>query len=113
RPGSDIASPPRRLDRRTAPAFAMEQGDLDELGNDRAETAGESAAARRHRHFSLYPCGLTVRMIGTFTGLVAFFGLLVLALVYFTLTASLSKHIIERARVMAFNVSDGAPGYLL
>ena len=57
--------------------------------------------------------GLTGRMVLTFTGLVAAFGLVTIALVYFTLSSSLSKHVIERARVTAVNVSDGAPGFLL
>lgn len=57
--------------------------------------------------------GLTGRMVLTFTGIVAAFGLLTIALVYFTLSSSLSKHVIERARVTAVNVSDGAPGFLL
>jgi two-component system sensor histidine kinase VicK len=41
------------------------------------------------------------------------FGLLVVSAVYVTLTFSLRKHILERARIMALNVSDGAPGYIL
>lgn len=57
--------------------------------------------------------GLTGRMVLTFTGIVAAFGLVTIALVYFTLSSSLSKHVIERARVTAVNVSDGAPGFLL
>lgn len=58
-------------------------------------------------------CGLTGRMIVTFTAIIAIFGLLTMATVYFALTASLRKQIIERARIAAVNVSDSAAGFLL
>jgi sensor histidine kinase regulating citrate/malate metabolism len=51
-------------------------------------------------------------MILTFTSVIAAFGALTLVLVYFTLTSSLTKQWIERARVTAVNVSDSAPVYL-
>jgi HAMP domain-containing protein len=57
--------------------------------------------------------GLTGRMIFTFTTIIAMFGLLTIATVYFALTASLRRQVIERARVAAVNVSDSAPGFLL
>lgn len=96
-----------RVETRTPPLFPEETAD------DSLETSGEAGGWRSHRSFALYPRGLTVRMIGTFTGIVAVFGLLVVPAVYFTVAFSLRKHILERARVMAFNVSDGAPAYLL
>jgi HAMP domain-containing protein len=57
--------------------------------------------------------GLTGRMIFTFTTIIAMFGLLTMATVYFALTASLRTQVIERARVAAVNVSDSAAGFLL
>jgi HAMP domain-containing protein len=57
--------------------------------------------------------GLTGRMIFTFTAIIAMFGLLTMATVYFALTASLRRQVIERARVAAVNVSDSAAGFLL
>ena len=59
-----------------------------------------------------YGRGLTGRMIGSFTVIVALFSLLTLALVHFTLTASLRKSALQRARVTAINISNGAAAYL-
>ena len=56
--------------------------------------------------------GLTGKMIFTFTAIIVAFGALTLALVYFTLKSSLTKQWIQRARVTAVNVSDGAPSHL-
>lgn len=64
-------------------------------------------------HFRTYAHGLTGKMMITFTGIVAAFGLTTAVLVYLTLTASLREHAIESAKITAVNVSDGAPGYLL
>jgi HAMP domain-containing protein len=56
--------------------------------------------------------GLTGKMIFTFTAIIAAFGALVLVLVYFTLASSLTKQSIQRARLIALNVSDSIPGHL-
>lgn len=56
--------------------------------------------------------GLTRRLALSFVGVVAGFGLFTIFLVQFTLTASLRRHAIERARVTAVNVSDNAAGYI-
>ena len=45
-------------------------------------------------------------------GIVAAFGILSMALVYFRLASALSEHALQRARVTAVNVSDGASPYL-
>lgn len=71
------------------------------------------APSRVLDHLSYYTHGLTGKMVLTFAGIVAAFGLLTIALVYFTLTSSLSKHVIQRASVTAANVSAGAPAFLL
>jgi HAMP domain-containing protein len=57
--------------------------------------------------------GLTRRLALTFVGVVAAFGLFTIFLVQFTLTASLRRHAIERARVTAVNVADNAASYIL
>ena len=59
-----------------------------------------------------YRYGLTCRLIFSFTGVVAMFGLFTIFLVHFTLFASLRRQVIERARLTAINVGDNAAGYL-
>jgi HAMP domain-containing protein len=59
-----------------------------------------------------YGHGLSGKMIFTFTAIIAAFGALTLALVYFTLNSSLTKQWIQRATVTAVNVSDSAPSHL-
>jgi HAMP domain-containing protein len=59
-----------------------------------------------------YGHGLTGKMIFTFTAIIATFGSLTLVLIYFTLTSSLTKQWIQRARITAVNVADSAPPYL-
>ncbi len=56
--------------------------------------------------------GLTGKTILAFTVIIAVFGLLTIATVYFALTTSLRRQAIERARVTAVNVSDSAPGFV-
>ena len=94
------------------------------LGSPVADVAASSLSATRRTGATLfsparawarlapYGYGLTGRMILTFTSVIAAFGALTLVLVYFTLTSSLTKQWIERARVTAVNVSDSAPVYL-
>jgi HAMP domain-containing protein len=67
-----------------------------------------------HAWSRLIPYGhrLTAKMIFIFTAIIAAFGSLTLMTVYFTLTSSLTKQWIERARAVAVNVSDSAPAYL-
>lgn len=57
--------------------------------------------------------GFSGKMIFTFAAVVAAFGLLSMTAVYFTLTRSLTTHALKRATVLAANVSDGAPPYVL
>ena len=59
-----------------------------------------------------YRYGLTCRLVFSFTGVVAMFGLFTIFLVHFTLFASLRRQVIERARLTAINVGDNAAGYL-
>lgn len=58
-----------------------------------------------------YGLGLTGKMIFTFSAIIAAFGSLMLLVVYFTLASSLTKQSIQRARLIAFNVSDSIPAY--
>ncbi len=80
-----------------------------------------SVPGRRRRRFisdrswaklTPYTHGLTGRMIISFTSIVMAFGLLTIAIVYFTLAGSLRRHAMQRARVTAVNVGDSVPGYL-
>jgi hypothetical protein len=64
------------------------------------------------RHFRMYAHGLTGKMMVTFTGIVALFGLTTLVLVDLTLTSSLRGHAEESAKVTAVNIGDGVSGYL-
>ena len=57
--------------------------------------------------------GPVAHMIFLFAGIVAVFGVVAAALVYFRLSASLSDQALLLARVTAVNVSDGATPYLL
>jgi hypothetical protein len=65
------------------------------------------------RHFRMYAHGLTGKMMITFTGIVALFGLTTLVLVDLTLRASLRGHAEESVKITAVNISDGASAYLL
>lgn len=87
-----------------------------------AETRSDFALERRPRRSSpssvwarwaSYRYGLTCRLVFSFTGVVAMFGLFTIFLVHFTLFASLRRQVIERARLTAINVGDNAAGYLL
>jgi HAMP domain-containing protein len=66
----------------------------------------------RWLHLAPHGLGITGKMIFTFTAIIAAFGSLMLVLVCFTLASSLTKQSIQRARLIAFNVSDGIPAYL-
>lgn len=57
--------------------------------------------------------GFSGKMVFTFTAVVAVFGLLAMAAVYFALGRSLTLHALQRATVLAVNVGDMAPAYLL
>jgi HAMP domain-containing protein len=77
----------------------------------------QSMVARRvatgiRNQLAYFMHGLTGKMIFIFSGIVAAFGLITMAVVYFTLSSSLNKHVMQRVRVVALNISDGASGYL-
>ena len=55
---------------------------------------------------------MTGRMMVSFTVIVAAFGLVTIAVVYFKLTGALYRQAVERAKIMAVNVSDSAAGYM-
>jgi len=57
--------------------------------------------------------GLSGRMIFTFTTVVTLFGIITAALVYYTLGQSLTGHAIQRAKIIALNIGDSAPAYLI
>jgi HAMP domain-containing protein len=60
-----------------------------------------------------YGLGLTGKMIFTIIAIIVASGSLMLVLVYFTLAASLTKQSIQRARLIALNVSYSIPASLL
>ena len=95
----------------TTPGFNEVMAEERRMGRTQ-RAVSRFAPSRVWDYLGHYAHGLTGRMVLTFTGLVAMFGLLTMALVYFTLASSLSKHVIERARITAVNISDGAPGFL-
>jgi HAMP domain-containing protein len=73
---------------------------------------GIAGSTRRRDVLAYFIHGLTGKMIMTFSGIVAVFGLITVGLVYATLSSSLNSYVLQRVRVMALNVSDGAPGYI-
>jgi HAMP domain-containing protein len=83
-----------------------------EIHSDFALGSRRSAPNSVWASWSSYRYGLTCRLIFSFTGVVAMFGLFTIFLVHFTLFASLRRQVIERARLTAINVGDNAAGYL-
>jgi HAMP domain-containing protein len=77
-----------------------------------ARPDGTHLLSTRWLRLAPHGLGLTGKMIFTFTAIIAAFGSLVLVLVYFTLASSLTKQSIQRARLVAANVSDSIPAYL-
>ena len=59
-----------------------------------------------------YQMGVTAKMVLALCGTVLGFGLVVVALVYFTLGAPLRRHVMQRLEVIAMNASDAAAPYL-
>ncbi|HWH79210.1 MAG TPA: HAMP domain-containing protein, partial [Candidatus Binatus sp.] len=94
-----------------------------ELGNFPAErrVAAPQISSRSDASFrdSYWPevraywQGLTGKMILTFAGIVAVFGLATVAIVYVKLANAITGHALQRATVTAVNISDSAPAYLL
>jgi len=76
----------------------------------------ERRAAILRRSFrslaGFYGNGLTGRMIITFSAIIATFGLLTIATVYFTLTSSLKSYASARASLTAVNISDSVPPFV-
>jgi HAMP domain-containing protein len=86
----------------------------DKLGGEGRQPARKrSVLAILRARWMPHRYGLTRRLALSFIGVVAAFGLFTIFLVQFTLTASLRRHAIERARVTAVNVSDNAASYIL
>jgi HAMP domain-containing protein len=91
-------------------------------GDDDAEAKHSDSGARLRRaaldfcrglgSAIFYGHGLTGKMIIAFSAIIASFGLLTIATVYFTLTSSLKRHAAERATVTAVNIRDSVPAFL-
>jgi len=108
----DLVSPahPSRL---VVPTETAEEFDLPETLEIDHRRPKEPFFVEVRDHFRSYARGLTGKIIMTFTAIVAAFGLLTAALVYWTLSAALWSHAIQRANIIAVNVSDSAPAYIL
>ena len=64
------------------------------------------------RWLRLYTHSITGKLSFIFVGTIGAFGLVTLAVIYFNLSFSLSRQVIQTARITALNVGLGAPGYL-
>jgi HAMP domain-containing protein len=60
----------------------------------------------------LYIHGITGKLSFIFVGIIGVFGLVTVAVIYFNLSFSLSRQVIQTARITALNVGLDAPGYL-
>ncbi len=109
---------------RRASAFAATAAAREPRGAavDFSEPLPVEAFPRRGEHalahklgacLSFFWRGLSGKMVFTFAAVVAVFGLLAMAAVYFALDRSLTLHALQRATVLAVNVGDMAPAYLL
>ena len=118
--GVEILQPAaREPERKRAPAFVaiVTAADLEDGNAEKPARMAKAIGARDgpsglRGRLASYKLGLAGKMIFTFTAIVAACGLVTLAVVYFTFGSALSRHIMQRARVIALNVGDGAPGYL-
>jgi HAMP domain-containing protein len=70
-----------------------------------------SAASGPRLNFH-YQIGVSAKMVLALCGTVLGFGLIVVALVYFTLGAPLRRHVMHRLEVIAMNASDAVAPYL-
>lgn len=102
-----------KAERKLTPVFAPDVTKPEQEKRSHSSVVARGAATGIRDHLGFFTHGLTGKMIFTFSGIVAAFGLITVAVVYFTLSSSLSRQVMQRVRVMALNVSDGAPGYLL
>ena len=91
---------------------ATEEFDFPETPEIDHRRPKEPFFAEVRDHFRSYARGLTGKIIMTFTAIVAGFGLLTVALVY-SIQAVLWGHAVQRAKIIAVNVSDSAPAYIL
>jgi HAMP domain-containing protein len=106
------ATPNKPAARTTAAAQSLEARPVDTVTEQSPESDGTHLLSARWLRPAPYGIGLTGKMILNFIAIVAGSGSLMLVLVYFTLASSLTKQSIQRARLIALNVSDGIPAYL-
>jgi HAMP domain-containing protein len=85
-----------------------------DLSLDKSKTpAAPSFLGEARTYLGSFSRGLGGKMILTFTGIIAAFGLLTVGVVYFKLSAALTGQAIQRARILSANVRDSAPAFLL
>jgi len=110
RPADEVA-PPRSL-QVVAPLDLV--GDFTEKSLSAAprSDAARLLPTKMRSRLAPFGHGLAGKMIFTFTGIIAAFGLLTIGVVYLKLSTSLTRHAVQRARVLAVNVGDSVPAYL-
>jgi len=105
--------PPLRVTRRPRPVQSVS---TVETHRDAPIKSAESEPSFRSIYWSdlrVYWQGLTGKMIGTFAGIVAIFGLVTVGIVYYRLANAIIGQAIQRATLTAVILSDSVPAYLL
>ena len=115
-PASRIIDAPLQLRRAETPDFPPARAAIAKVAP--SPVAGLSSVAEFRKAIRLRDQvprsahGPVARLMFASAGIIAAFGILSAALVYFRLTSALSEHALQRAKVTAVNVSDGASTYL-
>src|SRR5258706_706036 len=112
-PSTASQTPPLRVIRKPRPEESAST--VDER-RDAPRKSAESEPSFRSIYWSdlrVYWQGLTGKMIGTFAGIVAIFGLVTVGIVYYRLANAIIGQAIQRATLTAVNLGDSVPAYLL
>jgi HAMP domain-containing protein len=116
-PASRIMDAPRQVEQSEKPDFPPAKAATANAAP--APVASPSRAPGSHTAMRLRDQvprsahGPVARLMFGAAVIVAAFGMLASALVYFRLSSALSEHALQRAKVTAVNVSDGASPYLI
>ena len=116
-PGGSAVGVPSPLSgkeaRSSVQTTALSDGELGmQTGKISSAVSFDGPSGLRYR-LGLYTHSLTGKLIFGFTGIVGVFGLVTVTVIYFNLSFSLSRQVMQTARVTALNVSLSAPSYLL
>ena len=111
-----ISSPLSRKATPSLPTSApLEFGELDaqkKTGVSKSSGFWFGVPSGLRQWLRLYTHGITGKLSFIFVGIIGAFGLVTVAVIYFNLSFSLSRQVIQTARITALNVGLGAPGYL-